>query len=325
MLPDEEKKISSELDLIDSPRSAPYEHLKIVPKKDHKAWKVFFIILLVIIFLVIGGYIAYLLIKPLDPAKQPVAHQNTSQSVVTLTAASLVAEIRAKMIGDVKTESQIGSNAPYPTFNAPVHQPDGYLFSVRPSQSSGFASFGTSGTKVTDLKTIEDSLISHGLKKTIFDPGTEISVYAAGYTSKDITCSVNDQKPYTSTEQYRSVLGCANTRDYLANAKINQPFYDAYVADTNNNKNNLLFDVVEINQSKTANFKIATIGVGGSGYGSVGGFAALFYQTPDTIWHYFTGTQSKLPCTRFDTIDLKQAYLGESCYGPTNEGATVLP
>ena len=325
MLPDEEKKISSELDLIDSPSSTPYDHLKIVPKKNHKAWKVIFIILLILTFLGISGYITFLLIKPLEPGKQPIAQQNIPQAAATLTAASLVTEIRAKVIGDVKTETQTGSNAPYPTFVAPVHQLDGYSFSVRPSQSSGFASFGTSGTKVSDLKTIEDSLLSHGFKKTILDPGTEISMYAASYASKDITCNVNDQKPYTSTEQYRSVIGCANTEDYLANAKIDSPFYDAYVADTSNDKNNLLFDVAAIKPSQTPGFKIATVGVGGSGYGSIGGFAALFYQTPDTIWHFFTGTQAQIPCIRFDTTDLKKAYAGESCYDATKKSATVLP
>ena len=324
MLPDEEKRISSELDLIDSPSSTSYDRLKIVPKKDHKALKIIFIILLILTVLGVADYITFLLIKPLEPAKQLIAQQNIPQAAAPFTAASLVTEIRAKMIGDVKIETQTGGNIPYPTFVAPVHQPDGYLFSVRPSQSSGFASFGTSGTKVSDLKTIEDSLMSHNLKKTIQDPGTEISMYAANYSSKDIACSVNDQKPSTATEQYRAVIGCANTEDYIANAKIDSSFYDAYVANPKNDKNNLLFDVAAIKQSKTPNFKIATIGVGGSEYGSVGGFAALFYQTPDKIWHFFTGTQNQLPCVRFDTVDLKKAYVGESCYDAANKGATVL-
>lgn len=324
MLPDEEKKLSLELDLIDSPRATPYDHLKIVPKKNYKAWKVFFTILLVVIFLGIGGYITYLLIKPLEPAKQQATQPNTAQAVTLLTAETLVTQIRAKMIGDVKTEMKTGGSPFYPTFSAPVHQLDGYLFSVRPSRSSGFASFGTSGTKVTDLKTIEDSLTSHGLKKTVLDPGTDISMYAANYTSQDIVCGVNDQKPYTSTEQYRSVIGCGNTIDYLTNAKLALPFYNAYAADTSNNATKLTLGIPNIKQSKTADFITATVGMGGSDYGSVGGFAALFYQTPDKVWHFFTGTQSQLPCTRFDTADLKKAYVGESCYEATNKSSTVL-
>lgn len=52
---------------------------------------------------------------------------------------------------------------------------------------------------------------------------------------------------------------------------------------------------------------------------SMDGGVGLFYRTsPNSSWQYFETVQSVLECGRYDTEDLKKAYLGEPCYeGPT--------
>lgn len=53
----------------------------------------------------------------------------------------------------------------------------------------------------------------------------------------------------------------------------------------------------------------------------------LFYRTsPDAEWQYFTATQMVIPCSEFNTTDLKNAFAGEICYDEsTSQNSTVQP
>jgi hypothetical protein len=121
------------------------------------------------------------------------------------------------------------------------------------------------------------------------------------------------------------VIGCADKSDYLTNAALLRPFFIVYASQARTDTSKVLMGNPTLKQSKTAGYSIATVSISGSEYGSVGGFAGLFYVTPDTVLHYFTGTQSELPCGKFSTDDLKKAYVGEQCYDEStnNDNATV--
>ena len=131
----------------------------------------------------------------------------------------------------------------------------------------------------------------------------------------------------TTTKEYDAIsftftVSCANISDYEKNAATVKPFYDAYFKADNNYFDNMMFTVPTIKDSKTAGYKTAHISLAAYG-ATVGGFAGLFYQTPDGTWHYFLGSQSELLCTQYNTDDLKKAYLGEMCYDEKDESATV--
>ena len=67
--------------------------------------------------------------------------------------------------------------------------------------------------------------------------------------------------------------------------------------------------------SATANYKTAEV--------SISDQMALFYRTPDGVWHFFVTTQQEMQCSVYNTPDLKKAYLGDKCYTGSNGESTV--
>ena len=56
----------------------------------------------------------------------------------------------------------------------------------------------------------------------------------------------------------------------------------------------------------------------------VGGQPISFYRLPDGMWHYDERLQGAPDCADFNTVDLKRAYSGESCYdSSSNTSSTV--
>ncbi len=52
---------------------------------------------------------------------------------------------------------------------------------------------------------------------------------------------------------------------------------------------------------------------------------AIFYQTPDSTWHFFTATkdQDALGCAEYNTEDLVNAFIGFTCIDETGEASYV--
>jgi len=322
MKPEEEKNITSELDAIDSPLSPPTEHLVIKAKKERHIIRNIIFTLFVLAFLAAAGYVGWLLMRPLEPGKEN-APQTTTSTAPKISAAALIAEIKPDMIGEATETVPNGSGTPAPAFSLPVYQPKNFEFSVRPSEGSGFSSYGAQSTITADLRTIETVLKDKGLVQTVLDPGSDVGMYAADFQSDDVICLVTDQKPASVTQRYITSIGCADKGSYVTSAKALQPYYDVYKAESGNATGDLVFGSPTTKVSATPNYTTITIGVSGAEYGSVGGFAALFYTTPDKKIHYFTGTQSQIACSDYKTPDLKKAYLGESCYEQNNDKAIV--
>jgi len=299
-------------DPLDAPRPRYTEQ-----KKTNKLF-VTFLIFIIAAVLIAGGLSAYFFIlrapAPTTPTVAPDTQKPVSQK---LTAKTLVEQARAVVNGDIKDSA-----------SAPPFRPNGYNFSVQPEIASGFEAKGAQSVIATDVTAIQNVLTSNQLKGTVVDPGSDIGIYYATYESTDIICSVSDQKPYneppTSTN-YSALLGCANKSDYLANAAMLRPYFIIYASQSQFDTTHTLMSTPIVKTSKTEGYSTATVSISGSVYGSVGGFAGLFYVTPDKVLHYFTGTQSQIPCSKFSTDDLKKAYLGEQCYDETtnNDNATV--
>jgi len=320
MKPEEELHITSELDAIDPPTQTQAGHLSIEPKKKRHIVRGIIVTLLVLAFLAAAGYIGWLLVKPLEPAKQAATSATTAPAD---TAEALVDDIKTEMLGEVLTTLPNGGDTPTKSYGAPAFRPDGYDFSVWATEDSGFASYGAQSTARADLRSIETILKERGLLLTVLDPGSDVSMYAADYQSDDIICIVTDQKPMTISERYTASIGCADKESYVTNAKTLAPYFAVYKAESGNDSSKVLMGGLRTKASTTAGYSTVSISIGGSDYGSVGGFAGLFYVAPDNTIHYFTGTQSQLLCADYSTTPIKKAYLGESCYDATNEAATV--
>jgi hypothetical protein len=304
-----------EIDTVDS-FTVPRPHFK----QERKSSKglVALTVFVIVFILGAGGFAAYVLVLKNNPVSD-LSTTSGSQSSITesLTAKSLIAKARVVVKGDVNETLADTTGKQYNVFSAPAFKPIGYNFSVRPEQDYGFGSYGTKNTISSDLIFVQKVLVDNKLNETVLDPGSDVGIFAAKYESDSIICQINDQKPYnepaTSTN-YSMVIGCADKSDYLTNAAMLRPYFIVYASQSRTDTTKVLMGSPTLKQSKTAGYSIATVSISGSEYGSVGGFAGLFYVTPDTVLHYFTGIQSELACNKFSTDDLKKAYVGEQCY-----------
>lgn len=296
-------------DQLDHPR--PHVH----PEKRTNKRLVMLLIAVIGLVLIGGGFAVYSLLLTSDPAPATTQTSNQTSATTTtqkVTAKTLVDEIQSELQSVANVTSKGSDGVVYNTFSAPGYKPTGYNFSVRPTVDYGFYATGGKEIIESDLKAIEKSLIDQGLTQTVIDV---LGAYVAEFSSSEIICILEDQQvynePVTSTN-YGVRLGCANKADYLANAALLRPYFIAYSSETKSDTSELLLGKLSLKASKTEGYSIATVPINGSEYGSPG-FAALFYVTPDKTLRFFTGAQSTIPCSRFDTVDLKKAYLGETC------------
>lgn len=325
--PTPDELTSLEIDGTDTPDSI--DHPQVRQRKEMSKKRVALIIILITIILVVGGIAAYFFLLKSNPAP---AEQTTPATTTTqdapkkLTAQLLVDKAKQATQGKVAEKITAQGGEQFDNFSAPPYRPNGYNFSVRPDTQSGYTATGTKDIIAQDLAAIETVLTNNQLSKTVLDPGSDEGMYASQFESSDIICSVSDQKPYNqpaTSENYSVTLGCANKSDYLANAAMLRPYFIIYSAQSQYDTTHTLMGTLTIKASKSEGYSIATVSIGGSDYGSVGGFAGLFYITPDKSIHYFTGTQSEIPCSKFSTVDLKKAYLGEQCYDETNDNTNA--
>jgi hypothetical protein len=311
-------------DTLDTPR-APVK-----PAKETNKRLVALITAIIIIVLIAGGLAIYTFLLHSNPSLSTSTTPNTPpvSTLEKLTAKTLVAKAKVVMKGDAKETGLNADGTPYNVFSAPPFQPTSYNFSVRADKEYGFGSYGTKSVITSDLTAIQKVLTDNNLKGTVLDPGSDVGEYAAQYESADIVCSVSDQKPSNQSAtntNYSTTLGCADKSSYLTNAAMLRPYFIVYASQSQFDSTHTLMSTPTLKVSKTAGYSTSTVAISGSVYGSVGGFAGLFYVTPDKVLHYFTGTQNELPCSKYSTDDLKKAYLGEQCYDEAthNDTATV--
>jgi hypothetical protein len=141
------------------------------------------------------------------------------------------------------------------------------------------------------------------------------------YENADTICGVSSVSSKTVSSNPEPVsLACALKSTYEATAKAQKPFYDAYRSAAKENVSSLGYP--RLIDSRTRNYKTAEVSLYSEAQPT--GALGLFYQTPDKKWHFFKGTQNTLPCSDFNTADLKKAYLGEPCMDKTQESSVQL-
>ena len=306
----------------------------VTPKPHHKPQyepskrKTTLLIVSIAAFLIIGGLAAYTFLLKNNPSPEVESKPDTVSVLAEdkLTAKTLVEKAKAVTKGQTKDTLNDTDGNPYKVFAAPSYRPAGYNFSVMSTVDYGYGSYGTKSIISKDLAEVQKLLSDNGLIASVLDSGSDVGQYVATYESKDIICIISDQKPYNEPEtstNYSLMLGCANKSDYLENAATLRQYFIVYSSQSQFDTTKTLMGNLVLKASKTEGYSTATVSISGSEYGSVGGFAGLFYVTPDKVLHYFTGTQSQIPCSEFSTDDLKKAYLGEECYDENNEAAVV--
>lgn len=170
-------------------------------------------------------------------------------------------------------------------------------------------------TKVAeDFDTLKANLINAGFSTIGTIPfrgsaGPQIDGYLNSETS--IICGViNESDYYNNASHDYIILDCAKTSwTWLTKEDETsiKAFETAYYNKTGSYPRIMFNWDNKITDSEYKPYQNTWIGIGGG--------AGLFYRTsPEAEWQFFTGTQSELECSDYNTDDLKKAYLGEPCW-----------
>lgn len=133
------------------------------------------------------------------------------------------------------------------------------------------------------------------------------------YTGKGVVCSVEPPASAISPTSYAS---CGLISAYRGAAEQIEPLADAIpnVDDT------FIFDIPKISNSMVSGYQKAKMSQHFT-YGT--GSIALLYKKDNNPWIFFKNLQQAPYCSDFNTVDLRNAFKGDDCYGANGESLTV--
>lgn len=138
--------------------------------------------------------------------------------------------------------------------------------------------------------------------------GTDTDIY----TGKGLICTIQTPTSGTSANNAQ----CGRIDAYKEMAEKIKPLSDVI---PNVNASTILSNL-KITNSSVSGYQNASVGIGNI---NGGGAVALLYKKDSSSWMYFTTVQEMLPCSAYNTIDIKNAFKGESCYEANGQTATV--
>lgn len=191
---------------------------------------------------------------------------------------------------------------------SPYVQMVGFRFSVAPRVADSSDSYIVESAEVEMITVlVRDIFTTRELVPTVF---MQDSRNHECYTDGNVFCKVFDT--YTDGTLRKVNVGCSNMATYVNESLKLSPLYEAYAARYPGVRASDRFFMrgTDIMPSKVDGYHKAILAQGDM-YGGAG--IGFFYQTPDGIWHYFTGTQQPLMCTDFNTPDVRNASTGEEC------------
>ncbi len=286
------------------------------PKASSSLKKRLIALIIAIVALIVGmGVLVYYLVQPVKisdrDADTTAQRKDTAKpkADTTLTAAGLVKDLKLSVGGEDVIDA-----------TTPKIKPDGYGFYVniyREKNSYGTKVVGSKQQVDTQRALLRTRLKQKGFTETVYQESSDDANFAADYKTKNVACLVSGFTPLNTSgvdaNKYEVTLGCADISVYQSVAKKANLFAQAYASESKQDIATMSFSTPTVTKSSVAGYSRAEIAISGAEYSAVGGFAGLFYQTPDTLWHFFVGTQNILLCSQYNTPDIKKAYVGEKC------------
>lgn len=325
-LPPQDNNINEPAPTIASP---PITESPTLMKPTKRVRPVYWIILGAVVLLATAAVLYYFLVfaKPTTTSDESTNNQGSSIEKDSLNAAEVISLAKSKLT-DAKVDKD---NQEPPYIFEPEHKPSGYDFYTFASRSNGASKYvytnGTATKVDTNLAALRQLLLDNQFKVTdaeTYDytvggsePATESGMV---YESSAVVCLLN-RVPMNENVADTVWLSCADKADYAQVAKDADPYYQA-LKTAGDNTDKVRLSVPTVKDSKTTGYKIAEGSI--SSYGAQSGAAVLYYQTPDSKWHYFRAGQDTPPCSDYNNDDLKKAFVGEPCYDDANDELSTV-
>jgi hypothetical protein len=132
------------------------------------------------------------------------------------------------------------------------------------------------------------------------------------YVSQGLICSIESPNSGIGT----NTASCGLLEEYKKEVERIKPFAEII---PNVDESKLLTNLA-ISDSSVSGYQSASLSINSI---TGGGHVELLYRKIPDSWVYFTGTQAVLPCSMYDTLDLRSAFQGNPCEDDNYQMKTV--
>lgn len=277
----------------------------------------------VVSLLVVGLLVAY----AIRPTKIAITEDQTNDQKVE-ELKPLTANDTLKLVQTHLTEPTAAKQA----IALPVLAPKKKFYTVIPEDTpvQGTAAAVAPG-KVTSTyeavqKVFTDNKFVELERRDLEDP----IGYLAYFTREDVICQMTIAPASTEAEPRMLQVDCLDMTSYTEYADAQQPLASVYTPATTASTYVAFTGKPSLKPSQTAGYNLVEIPVSTviDQKLTSSGTLALFYQSPDSLWHYFLDRDSGLlvDCTKYKATPVLYAYAGQTC-SITNSSKTnvVIP
>ena len=281
------------------------------PKHHYNLRRMMIILgLIVISALVTVGLMIFFALQPVkQPAKKATTTTNSVQ-VDTLTAKQEIENTKVYFKGTEKAKSAIP---------LPVMAPGKAFYTVIPDVEplTSIAGEITPDKSDTQLQSILKSIDYDKFSKLVLNDGANGTNYVAEFSRSDVICQVSVTKPADKNANHWFEVSCLDMAQYTEYATYQQTFASLYTPATSTATYYGFIGKPAPTAAKASGYNLLEIPVGIviDNKMSATNVLAMYYQSPDGLWHYFKErTQGIiLECEQYSTVELKSAYVGQPC------------
>lgn len=292
-----------------------YTH-PIVDKPKHQYHpKQFMLWLSILVAVCILAVVIMLLVALLPPSDSKAPTKTTtqtkqSQTEKPLTAATTIAHVKEYFKGTETAKSPL---------LLPVQAPNTSYYTVVPDIAPLVS---VAGNVAPDKGTAQLNSIIHSLEgdkfsTNVISDGTKNTNYQAYFTRSDTTCEVDLVRPADTKADQWIEAKCLDTSVYSSYAKDQATLANLYVPLTATSVQYAFVGKPTLTPGSVSGYQRGQIQVSSviNNQTTTDGKYALYYQSPDGLWHYFIDQDNSVPveCQQYNTKDLQAAYAGVTC------------
>ena len=297
---------------VSTPPAGDYSH-PIASEKPNKPYHKLKIILVVglilaalIAALAIVLYVASSSTKPAQEAEQT----ETTEAIEPITAEETIENIAAYFKGQEKARSSI---------TIPVKAKDKNFYTVIPdiADLKSIAGYMPADKSTAQRESIEKSLDYDKFTKKVFSEGDDDTNYLADFTRSDVVCQLSVDISEREEKGDWVEISCLDTEDYIAYADNQQPLVSAYTAVVSTAAQYGFIGKITTKDGALTGYKLVEIPASSviDQRMSTNDNLALFYQSPDGLWHYFRDRNRDVlvECENYNSEALRKAYADQPC------------
>lgn len=259
--------------------------------------------------------VALLVLYAIRPAKITAHQEETTQSDQQSNVAVLTASDTLKLVQKHLSDPVTAKRA----ITLPVIAPKKKFYTVIPEDTPVE---GTSApVRPGDVTKVSAAILKEFETKKftkIERQGMDsVTGYFAYFTRDDVLCQMSIAPAVTEAEPQVLEVDCTDIAHYSEYADAQQPLVSLYTPAATASTYLGFTGKPNVKPSQTADYSLVEIPVSTvidqklTSTGTV----ALFYQSPDKLWHYFIDrdTGVLVDCSKYRTPELLSAYAGTTC------------